>query len=111
MPQEFIDSFNKGLDDVERVTSGMFTVDGTEYRAISIDKLSMADRAMPGGKFEDVHTVMHIRVYIAQRAGLKNGTRLSAYDEQLRVIAIEKDGDDSWTVLCGPAGVEVPRLR
>jgi hypothetical protein len=105
---DFMTEFNLGLDDVEPVTSAKFKVGTNVFNAISIDKLELADRAMPGGKFQDVHTVMHVRIAVATAAGIKEGTRVSAYDESLRVIAIEKDGDDSWTLMCGPAGVEVP---
>jgi len=52
-----------------------------------------------------------VRAKIAIGAGIKDGVKLSAYGENLRVVGIEKDGDDSWTVFCGPTGVEVPRLR
>ncbi len=109
---DFFTEFNKGLTDVEKVTTAKFQVPpgGTSYNAISIDKLQLEERAMPGGKFENVHTVLHVRTAVAAAAGLVNGVNLSAYGENLRVVAIEKEGDDSVTVMAGPAGVEVPEL-
>jgi hypothetical protein len=109
---DFFTDFNKGLDDAGKVVGAKFQVPpgGTNYNAISIDKLQLEERDMPGGKFQNVHTVLHVRIKVGQAAGLKDGTLLSAYGETLRLVAIEKEGDDSWTVLCGPAGVEVPDL-
>lgn len=110
MKDPFEHDFDQGLTDAETVFGAKFIVAGKTYEAISIDKLQMAERAMPGGKFQDVNTVVMARTKIAKQAGIKNGVQISAYGENLRVIGIEKDGDDSWTVLCGPSGVEVPEL-
>ncbi len=113
MKDPFEHDFDQGLVDVQAVLGAKFQVPpgGTSYEAISIDKLQMEERAMPGGKFQDVNTTIIVRAKIAIGAGIKDGVKLSAYGENLRVVGIEKDGDDSWTVFCGPTGVEVPRLR
>lgn len=111
MKEPFESSFNAGLADAQTVLGQKFTVNGQSYEAISIEKISRAERMMPGGKFQDISTVMEVRVKVAVAAGLAEGVKLSALGENLRVARVEKEGDDSWTILCGSVGVEVPRLR
>lgn len=109
MKDPFESSFNNGLDDAQTVLGAKFIVGTNSYEAVSIDKLTIAERGMPGGKFQDVSVVIVARVKVAVAAGVKDGLKLSALGENLRVIGIEKEGDDSWTLLCGSTGVEVPR--
>lgn len=111
MKDLFETGFNQGLDDAQAILGQKFTVNGQSYEAVSIDKLSISERGMPGGKFQDVNTLMVVRNKVVQQAGLKDNTVVLALGERLRVAGLEKEGDDSTIVLCGPAGVEVPRLR
>lgn len=110
MKDPFDHDFKQGLDDAQVILGQKFSVGSQTYEAVSIGRLSVADRGMPGGKFQDVSVVMEVRIKIAQQAGLKNDLVITVFGEHVRIIGIEKEGDDSWTVLCGPSGVEIPEL-
>lgn len=105
---DFISDFNAGLDDAETAfAGGCFTVKGKSWPAISVDKLQMEQRATLGGRYQNVTTTIIVRPLVALAAGLRDGVELSVEEEYFRVTAIEKDGDDAWTILCGPAGFDL----
>lgn len=64
---------------------------------------------MIGGRYVDVSTTITIRKQTATLSAVKKGSVITARGERLRVSEIDTDGDDTLTLLCGPAGIETPR--
>ena len=116
MDSEFFKAFNASNEEAERnmgepwklLASGSDTL-GTEYPAIAIEKLTASSRLAIGGKHLDVGTTILIRRSIAVLSGVAEDRLILARGELLRVREIERDGDDSITLLCGPAGSTIPR--
>jgi hypothetical protein len=86
-----------------------WTLNGTEYAAISADKLKVSERAMPGGKFREATLTIYVSLAVFGISGVKKGSTVICFGETVRVLEIEDDGDASRTLICGPGGVEVPR--
>src|SRR4051794_19651587 len=106
---DFYDSFDAALMEAERVLGTPWSFNGAEYPAVSVEKITVTDRAMPGGRFADATATLVVRLEVVTRSGGKKGSVIVVDGEKLRVIEVDRDGDGSRTLVCGPVGVEVPR--
>jgi hypothetical protein len=108
---EFDDGMNEGnaamaascAETFEIVKNGNL---GT-YSAISIDNLQINATLAPGGMKNDSQVVMWVKDTVIATSGLVDGCVVVVRGKRLRVTGIEKDGNDTQMVVCGPAGVKV----
>jgi hypothetical protein len=108
---DFLETFNASLDQAEKEMGEPFFIEGVQWQALEIEELTAGARATPGGAYTDVSTSITVSKQTAALSGVKRGTKLTARGVGLRVSRTEVDGDAAVTLLCGPAGVEMPRLR
>lgn len=106
---QFFDAFDASLEEAENVMGVPWKLGGTQYTAISAEKLTITDRAVPGGRIKDASVVLLVRDAVVSASGVKKGAIIDYDGEQLRVMSVEREGDASQWLICGPAGVEVPR--
>ena len=106
---DFYSSFDAALMEAEWVMGTPWSFNGSEYPAVSAEKITVTDRAMPGGRFADATATLVVRLEVVTRSGVKKGSVIVVDGERLRVIEVDREGDRSRTLICGAVGVEVHR--
>lgn len=97
-----LSEFNNVLPEMEGAFEESWTLGGTAWPAISIDRLSATSQVIKGGQLLDVNTTIFIRETIYLASGVKKGDKVDVRDQTLMVLLIEDDGDASRAIHCGP---------
>lgn len=104
---EFFDTFNAVLPDMESEFGESWIFNGTTYPAIAIDHETDTTKVMKGGTFEDVTTTIYVRLAVFNSSGVKQDDIITARGQDFSVLAIEQEGDDCRTLICGSPQVDV----
>ena len=100
---EFFDSFNGSLPEMESEFGEDWVLNGSTFPAIAIDKLSVGSKVMHGGQLVDANVAIFVRFDIFNGSGVKKGDVVTAREQDVIVLQVESDGDDSRTLICGPS--------
>ena len=106
---EFFDSFNSSLPEMESDFGENWVLNSGTFPAIAIDNLAVGSKVMLGGQLIDAHTMIFVRLDVFTGSGVKKGDIVTARGTDLTVLEIDSDGDDSRTLVCGPAQIDVWR--
>jgi len=108
---DFFDSFNASLVDMEVVYGETWTLErtGTTYPAIAMDRETVTSRVMSGGKFMEGQSLLFVREDICVISTVKKGDIIIARGDRFAVREIDKDGDQSRTLILGPSSIDVWR--
>lgn len=104
---EFFDTFNATLPDMEAEFGESWFFEGTEYPAIAIDHEADTTKVMRGGSFQDVTTTIYVRKSVFDSSGVEQDDTITARGQDFTVIAIEQEGDDCRTLICGSPQIDV----
>lgn len=104
---DFYDNFNAALPDMEAAFGESWTLGSSTFPAISIDKLGVGSKVMKGGQFIDANTTIFVRLDVFNGSGVKKGSIVNVRGTDLAVLEIDSDGDDSRTLVCGPASLDL----
>lgn len=104
---DFFDSFNAALVDMEAVFTETWTFNSVDYPAIAIDHEADTTRVMKGGVYQDVNTTIYVRKAVFDSSGVKQDDMITARGQDFTVLAIEQEGDDCRTIICGSPQIDV----
>lgn len=104
----FMRAWNKSLPVAAKVMGEEWTFDGVTQGAIAIDALEKGTSVMKGGRLVDVHVSITIPEAQFRSTGVKEGSKVQARGERLRVVSVTNDGDAARELVCGPEGFETP---
>lgn len=104
---EFFDSLNAALPEMESNFTEDWILNNSSYPAIAIDKLAVGSKVMRGGNLIDANTVIFIRLDIFNGSQVKKGNKITVRGTDLTVLEIDSDGDDSRSLICGPAQIDI----
>lgn len=105
----FMAAWNPSLDEGERIMGAPFKYEGTDFTAVAIEPVTFEQRSTPGGRFNNATVTIVVRKTIASAGGFAIvGKLLTVRGQRVRVNELDDDGDDSYLLICGPAGVEIP---
>ncbi len=79
------------------------------WPAIAIEKLTVGSKVMKGGQLIDANTVIFVSQDVFTSSGVQKGNIVTARGIELAVLEIDQDGDDSRSLVCGPAQIDVFR--
>lgn len=91
----------------ERVMGAVFFIGGLDFRAISIDPVSVEVRAIAGGLYADATTVIFVRAEVMRDPAVKENVKVRVNDQDMRILGVQREAG---LLVCGPAGVRVPRV-
>ena len=77
------------------------------YSAITVDDLKASSAVAPGGIVSENNTLLFVKRSVMVSAGLSEGTILVVRSRRVRVVELIDEGDDTWLITCGPAGISV----
>ncbi len=102
-------SFNGALPDMEANFGELWRLDrtGVNYQAIAMDRETATSQAMSGGKYIDATSMLFVRNDVVELSGVKKGDIVVARGERFTVRSLDKDGDDSRTLILGPVSIDV----
>ncbi len=108
---EFFDQFNAALPEFASEFTEDWILGSSNFPAIAIDKLTVGSKIMSGGQLIDATVEIYVDLDTFNASGVKKGNLVTARGTQLSVLRVDSDGDDSRTLVCGPAGIEVWGVR
>lgn len=82
-------------------------LNGVEWPAIAIDHETDSTKVMKGGSFQDVTTTIYVRLDVFTNSGVKQDDTITARGQDFSVLAIEQEGDDCRTLVCGSPQLDV----
>jgi hypothetical protein len=96
---QFADSFDPFGDSMigsmgEQVTIGNETIDAI------VDDFLESGKAIPGGKSQDVETIIYVSQDDYRRLGIAKGTTITRKGKKTRVLRLRDDDDSLVTLYC-----------
>lgn len=107
MSTEFFDSFNAALPDLEASFQEYWTFNGNTYPAIAVDQSSINMKVMRGGQYVDANTHLFVREGVFLNSGVKEGSTISVRSQLFTVNTINRDGDDSRTLILSSPQLDI----
>jgi len=107
----FIDLMEDGHAAFGAEAGGRWRVRGTDVArdAFCIETLSAQERAMAGGRLNQVEAILHVTTAVFAASGAAAETvvevELDGAWRKVRIDSIARDGDGAVTLICGPVGV------
>ena len=103
----FFDDFNAALPDMQAAFGEPFIFAGQTGQAVSVDVLEKTLSVMTGGRFENATVTLTVMAADVTRLGINEGSIIVVRGQRVRVYSMPSDGDDTITLNCGPAGVNL----
>lgn len=104
---DFLDAFNSALVDLQSSFGEPWIgPDGNTYTAIAIDHGSYAEKRMKGGTYQDVTVTVYVTLADYTTSGVADGNLITMRGQDYVVLAIEQDGDDARTLICGSPQID-----
>lgn len=107
MSTEFFDAFNAALPDMEANFQEDWVFNGNTYPAIAIDHEVVSSKVMMGGKHIEATTQVFVREAVFISSGVQKGSTITARSQNYTILSIERDGDDSRTLILGSPQIDV----
>jgi len=107
MASPFLAAFNAALPDLEASFTEDWVFKGVTYPAIAIDHESDTSKQMKGGEYEDVTTIIHVRLAVFLQSKVSSGDIVTSRGQDFAVVTIEQDGDDARAIVCGSPQIDV----
>ena len=104
---EFFDNFNSALLEMEAEFGETWIYNGVSYPAIAIDHEADTTKVMKGGSYQDVNTTIYVRKSVFESSGVKQDYTITARGQDFSILAIEQEGDDCRTLICGSPQIDV----
>lgn len=108
---DFTNAFNQGNTAFAQSCAEQFhIITGavqTPCMANSIDDLTTEQTTGPGGLNNNASVILFIDKAIFCTAGIRDGAKLLVRGKRVRVSNIADEGDNQFTVTCGPTGVQM----
>jgi hypothetical protein len=105
---DFLDEFNSVLPEFEANFREDWTFNGDTFPAIAIESLELTRAAgAAGGPLRGATVSLHVRGDVYRDSGIARGNVLTARAERVRVLTIINDGDDAYSLVCGPTKVAI----
>lgn len=103
----FFDEFNTALPEFEANFKEYWTFNGNVFPAIAIDHEAVSSKVMMGGQYIDATTQVFVREDVFISSGVKKGNTISARSQNYTVLSIDRDGDDSRTLILGSPQLDI----
>jgi hypothetical protein len=108
---QFFEDMNSVLPDMEQLFGETWTLErtGQDWPALAIDRETTSSQAMSGGQYVVAHTMIFVAEEVFSQSGVKKGDIVIARGDRFELLEIDKEGDKSRALTCGPVAVKVWR--